>query len=302
MAKDKGGFYIQEDFWKSVEEMPKPQQDKVFGALVRLFFTGEDCPPKGKDPRSSYYALRGRVGCARDNKLRNDADEISDTGAVEVCEAVEEIAETSASKNLPKNMGKKIPKNSPKKVDEKLPEKIGENMPKNMGMNFEKPQENGGGDPHETGAHSEREREREIPISCVSIGRNSPNNDTQLPDTTSRVDTTRASTRSKSSKSSKFVAEAILIFTEETGRPCLMPSGAVCGYLQRICKAGYTLDDIRLVARNQNRLWKNRPDMQMHIAPGTLFRPDYFEKYLAAARKDPEVMKNDESAEYAGLF
>lgn len=301
MAKDKGGFYIQEDFWKSVEEMPKPQQDKVFGALVRLFFTGEDCPPKGKDPRSSYYALRGRVGCARDNKLRNDADEVSDTGTIEVCETVEESTETNASKNLPKNIGKKIPKNSPKKVDEKLPEKMGENMSKNTGMNFEKPQENGGGDPPETGAHSEREREREIPISCVSIGRNSPNNDTQLPDTTSQVGTPRARLKQQP-RPSKFVAEAILIFTEETGRPCLMPSGAVCGYLQRICKAGYTLDDVRMVSRNQNRLWKNRPDMQMHIAPSTLFRPDHFEKYLAAARKDPEVIKNDESAEYAGLF
>lgn len=293
MAKDKGGFYIQEDFWKSVEEMPKAQQDKVFGALVRLFFTGEDCPPKGKDPQSIYYALRGRVGCARDNKLRNDADENSDTGAVE------ESADTNASKNLAKNIGKKIPKTSPKKVDEKLPEKMGENMPKNMGMNFENHQENGGGDPPETGAHSERERE--IPISCVSIGRNSPNNDTQLPDTTSQVDTPRARLKQQP-RPSKFVAEAILIFTEETGRPCLMPSGAVCGYLQRICEAGYTLDDIRLVSRNQNRLWKNRPDMQMHIAPSTLFRPDHFEKYLAAARKDPEVIKNDESAEYAGLF
>ena len=293
MAKDKGGFYIQEDFWKSVEEMPKAQQDKVFGALVRLFFTGEDCPPQGKDPQSIYYALRGRVGCARDNKLRNDADENSDTGAVE------ESADTNASKNLAKNIGKKIPKTSPKKVDEKLPEKMGENMPKNMGMNFENHQENGGGDPPETGAHSERERE--IPISCVSIGRNSPNNDTQLPDTTSQVDTPRARLKQQP-RPSKFVAEAILIFTEETGRPCLMPSGAVCGYLQRICEAGYTLDDIRLVSRNQNRLWKNRPDMQMHIAPSTLFRPDHFEKYLAAARKDPEVIKNDESAEYAGLF
>ena len=53
------GFYIQDDFWLAVEDAPRSAQDALFGSLVRLFFLGEDEPPKGA-AKGVYIALRDR--------------------------------------------------------------------------------------------------------------------------------------------------------------------------------------------------------------------------------------------------
>lgn len=34
------GFYIQDDMWEAVSELPRKTQDEVIGSLARLFFEG----------------------------------------------------------------------------------------------------------------------------------------------------------------------------------------------------------------------------------------------------------------------
>ncbi|MCI8469328.1 MAG: hypothetical protein HFJ75_07595 [Eggerthellaceae bacterium] len=58
------GFYVQDDFWLAIEDAPKSAQDALFGALVRLYFTDTDEPPKGA-AKGVYIALRDRVRKAR---------------------------------------------------------------------------------------------------------------------------------------------------------------------------------------------------------------------------------------------
>ena len=54
------GFYIQDDMWEAVSELPRKTQDEVIGSLARLFFEGEQTPLKGVS-RSLFVAFRDRV-------------------------------------------------------------------------------------------------------------------------------------------------------------------------------------------------------------------------------------------------
>ena len=54
------GFYMQDDMWEAVSELPKRQQDEVMGALVRLAYTGEPTELSGA-PRVAFIAFRDRV-------------------------------------------------------------------------------------------------------------------------------------------------------------------------------------------------------------------------------------------------
>ncbi len=54
------GFYIQDDMWEAVSELPRRQQDEVMGALVRLAYTGEATELAGA-PRVAFVAFRDRV-------------------------------------------------------------------------------------------------------------------------------------------------------------------------------------------------------------------------------------------------
>lgn len=54
------GFYIQDDMWEAVSELPRKTQDEVIGSLARLFFEGGQTPLKGVS-RSLFVAFRDRV-------------------------------------------------------------------------------------------------------------------------------------------------------------------------------------------------------------------------------------------------
>lgn len=71
------GFYVQDDMWEAVSELPRKQQDEVLGAMVRLFFTGGQTPLKGTS-KALFTAFRERVSisskrseCGRRNGRRN---------------------------------------------------------------------------------------------------------------------------------------------------------------------------------------------------------------------------------------
>lgn len=62
------GFYIQDDFFESCDEIPSKQQDEVFGALVRYYFTGEEPDFKGATRATSkalFGLMRQRVDIAK---------------------------------------------------------------------------------------------------------------------------------------------------------------------------------------------------------------------------------------------
>lgn len=228
--KDRGGFYIQPDYWEAVEDMTSAQQDKFFGAIVRLFFTGEPQDPK-QPVKGAYVNARARVLSAR-NKSRHNRDDNHENTVNDTTKTPRENREPSIE---------------------------------------------GEGDSY---ISSSSGRVSSPDIQPVSIP---------------QVDT-------GSDGSSKFVADALLIFSEVTGRACLMPSGAVTGYLMRIYDAGYNLDDIRAVCSYKFAEWHDDPRNQGYIRPSTLFEPSKFEGYLAAAKNDPGVSIDAEAAEFAAAF
>lgn len=65
----KKGVYIQQDFWDAVEDLPTSAQDMYFGALVRLYFTGETEAPKHKDAKRCFTLTKDRVRLARQKSL-----------------------------------------------------------------------------------------------------------------------------------------------------------------------------------------------------------------------------------------
>lgn len=54
------GFYIQDDMWQAVADAPKSVQDAYFGALARLWFSGEETQLKGH-AKVAYTLSHDRV-------------------------------------------------------------------------------------------------------------------------------------------------------------------------------------------------------------------------------------------------
>lgn len=95
-----------------------------------------------------------------------------------------------------------------------------------------------------------------------------------------------------------FIGEALKVFTEVTGRACLIPSAEVSFDLTKIFDAGYSIDDVRLVCEQQQAEWGADPKRQKWLRPQTLFG-DKFESYLAAAKADPGKAVRDAAAKFA---
>ena len=87
-------------------------------------------------------------------------------------------------------------------------------------------------------------------------------------------------------------------FNRVTGRKFQKPKG-----LASILKAGYTVEDVKLVIEYQAKEWMGT-DMQKYLRPETLFRESKFEGYLnnamqrvdlvEQAQKENEPMKTSE--------
>ena len=59
------GFYIQDDYWKGIEDLPQAQQDKALGAMVRFFFTQEEPQNLKGAARTAFYYSKERIELAR---------------------------------------------------------------------------------------------------------------------------------------------------------------------------------------------------------------------------------------------
>lgn len=95
-----------------------------------------------------------------------------------------------------------------------------------------------------------------------------------------------------------FIGEALKVFTEVTGRACLIPSAEVSFDLTKIFDAGYSIDDVRMVCAQQQAEWGADPKRQKWLRPHTLFG-EKFEGYLAAAKADTAKEERDAAAKFA---
>ena len=95
-----------------------------------------------------------------------------------------------------------------------------------------------------------------------------------------------------------FIGEALKVFTEVTGRACLIPSAEVSFDLTKIFDAGYSIDDVRLVCEQQQVEWGADPKRQKWLRPHTLFG-EKFEGYLAAAKAGTAKEERDAAAKFA---
>lgn len=95
-----------------------------------------------------------------------------------------------------------------------------------------------------------------------------------------------------------FIGEALRVFTEVTGRACLIPSAEVSFDLTKIFDAGYSIGDVRMVCEQQQAEWGADPKRQKWLRPHTLFG-EKFEGYLAAAKADTAKEERDAAAKFA---
>lgn len=95
-----------------------------------------------------------------------------------------------------------------------------------------------------------------------------------------------------------FIGNALRVFTEVTGRACLIPSAEVSFDLTKIFDAGYSIDDVRLVCEQQQAEWGADPKRQKWLRPHTLF-DEKFEGYLAAAKAGTAKEERDAAAKFA---
>lgn len=95
-----------------------------------------------------------------------------------------------------------------------------------------------------------------------------------------------------------FIGEALKVFTEVTGRACLIPSAEVSFDLTKIFDAGYSIDDVRMVCESKQAEWGSDPKRQQWLRPHTLFGAK-FEGYLAAAKAGTAKEERDAAAKFA---
>lgn len=95
-----------------------------------------------------------------------------------------------------------------------------------------------------------------------------------------------------------FIGEALKVFTEVTGRACLIPSAEVSFDLTKIFDAGYSIGDVRMVCEQQQAEWGADPKRQKWLRPHTLFGQK-FEGYLAAAKAGTAKEERDAAAKFA---
>ena len=95
-----------------------------------------------------------------------------------------------------------------------------------------------------------------------------------------------------------FIGNALRVFTEVTGRACLIPSAEVSFDLTKIFDAGYSIDDVRLVCELKKAEWGADPKRQQWLRPHTLFG-EKFEGYLAAAKAGTAKEERDAAAKFA---
>ena len=95
-----------------------------------------------------------------------------------------------------------------------------------------------------------------------------------------------------------FIGEALKVFTEVTGRACLIPSAEVSFDLTKVFDAGYSIDDVRLVCELKQAEWGADPKRQKWLRPHTLFG-EKFEGYLAAAKAGTAKEERDAAAKFA---
>lgn len=95
-----------------------------------------------------------------------------------------------------------------------------------------------------------------------------------------------------------FIGKALKVFTEVTGRACLIPSAEVSFDLTKIFDAGYSIDDVRMVCEQQQAEWGADPKRQKWLRPHTLFGAK-FEGYLAAAKAGTAKEERDAAAKFA---
>ena len=80
------GYYIPDDMWESLSEQPKAVQNAVFGAVARLYFSGEEDRQLSGVARSIFVAFRERVSKSRVNagnrvgKTKNGTDNETHNG------------------------------------------------------------------------------------------------------------------------------------------------------------------------------------------------------------------------------
>lgn len=63
------GFYIQDDMYESLSDLPEKDQDKLLGAMTRFYFTGEE-PQFSGIKKALFTAFRQRINMSRSNAER----------------------------------------------------------------------------------------------------------------------------------------------------------------------------------------------------------------------------------------
>ena len=75
------GFYIQDDYWRTAQDMSASEQDAYFGALVRRYYTRKDESGRLKKlVRVAYDASAERIDRARDEADRKQKERGQTTG------------------------------------------------------------------------------------------------------------------------------------------------------------------------------------------------------------------------------
>ena len=75
------GFYIQDDYWRTAQDMSASEQDAYFGALVRRYYTRKDESGRLKKlVRVAYNASAERIDRARDEADRKQKERGQTTG------------------------------------------------------------------------------------------------------------------------------------------------------------------------------------------------------------------------------
>ncbi len=271
------GMYFQDDFWEAISTLPQRDRDACAGALLALYFDGEEDTKLRGMARGFYIAFRQRVliakaraiagkkgGKRRSRKLKPEqvqkaiAEGAGDAADVErdcadlqaTTPANAEAATKQAAKQKPKQTSKQSTTESAKQTAKQTDEQTAS-------------------EPIKSEKEREKETGKEIQPVRLPEGETTPN----LYDAPGDAE------------SATFGLRCLKALNEVLGTTYgqLPPT---CARFLASMEGRYTDEQVRRMIEYKRDEWQGKAKMRKHLTASTLLSPDHFESYMHQAMRE----------------
>lgn len=270
-------MYFQDDFWEAISTLPQRDRDACAGALLALYFDGEEDTKLRGMARGFYIAFRQRVliakaraiagkkgGKRRGRKLK--PEQVQKAIAGDTCDAVDIARDCADLQAMPQANAEAEPKQTAKqKPKQQAKQAIAQDAKQTGNQTSEQTASKP--------IKSEKEREKETgkEIKPVSLSE-----DGTTPNLYDAPDDAQNAT---------FGLRCLKALNDVLGTTYgqLPPT---CARFLASMEGRYTDEQVRRMIEYKREEWQGKAKMRKHLTASTLLSPDHFESYMQQSMQE----------------